>query len=106
MNVREIETMPLDDLWNLHERIEAILNRKLVQETLKLQEKLNELGRKFGRAPSELSQRRQYPKVKQKFKHPEEPGKTWSGRGKQPRWLIEILESGRSLEDCRISTAS
>jgi DNA-binding protein H-NS len=106
MNVGELEAMSLDDLWSLHERIVAILDRKLVDETNKLQHKLDELGRKFGRALPDPPQRRPYPKVEQKFKHPDDAGKTWSGRGHQPRWLVEFLASGRSLEDCRISAAS
>jgi DNA-binding protein H-NS len=106
MNVRELKTMSLDDLWSLHERIVVILDRKLLQETRKLQEKLKDLGRKFGRAPPDPPQRRPYPKVEPKFEHPEDPGKTWSGRGKQPRCVIEFLASGRSLEHCRISAAS
>ena len=70
MNVRDLERMPLDDLWNLHERIVAILDVKLVQETRKLEEKLNELGRRFGRAPPGPSQRRPYPKVPQNIEIP------------------------------------
>jgi hypothetical protein len=85
MNVRDLERMPLDDLWNLHERIVVILDRKLVQETRKLQEKLNELGRKFGGSPSDIPQhrphpsvrqRRPYPKVPQKFRNPANPAQT------------------------------
>jgi DNA-binding protein H-NS len=103
MSVRDLEGMPLDDLWSLHERIVLILERKLLQQTFKLQEKLNELGRTIGKAPADYSpQRRPYPKVEQKFKHPEDQKKTWSGRGKQPRWVIDFLASGRSLEECTI----
>jgi len=29
-------------------------------------------------------------------------GETWTGRGKQPRWLSAALESGKKLEDFRI----
>lgn len=27
---------------------------------------------------------------------------TWKGRGKRPRWLVEALAAGRSLDDLRI----
>jgi DNA-binding protein H-NS len=105
MSVRDLEGMPLDDLWSLHERIVLILERKLMQETFRLREKLNKLGRTF-RAPADSPQRRPYPKVEQKFKHPEDKKKTWSGRGKQPRWVMEFLASGRSLEECTIISAA
>jgi DNA-binding protein H-NS len=40
--------------------------------------------------------------VQPKYRHPEDPSLTWSGRGKRPRWLAEALASGKSLEDFAI----
>ena len=37
-----------------------------------------------------------------KFRHPENPQKTWSGRGRQPTWYKEAIEAGTSPEDLRI----
>jgi len=34
-----------------------------------------------------------------KFIDPAVPENTWTGRGRQPRWLVEALSSGKSLED-------
>lgn len=34
-----------------------------------------------------------------KYAHPEDPNQTWSGRGRRPRWVLEQLESGKSLSD-------
>ena len=98
MKDSELEKMPLDDLWQLHEKIEAVLDRRLEEERRKLQKQLNELGRKFGASP----QRRPYPKVKPKFRNPKNPSETWSGRGKQPRWVVELLAAGKQLDDFRI----
>jgi DNA-binding protein H-NS len=110
MNVRDLERMPLDDLWNLHERIVAILDGKLVQETRKLEENLNGLNRKFGRTPADAPQsappqRRPYPKVPQKYCNPKYPTQTWSGRGKKPRWVKTLMAKGASLEDLRVDSA-
>ncbi|MEO8318590.1 MAG: H-NS histone family protein [Bradyrhizobium sp.] len=102
MKDQELEKMPLDDLWGLHERIVAILDRKLQDEKRKLEGKLDELGRKFGGAPSDIPQRRPYPKVEPKFRNPADPSVTWSGRGKQPLWVGELLAAGKHLDDFRI----
>jgi DNA-binding protein H-NS len=32
-----------------------------------------------------------------KYRHPENPALTWSGRGKRPNWVNEYLSSGKSL---------
>jgi len=29
-------------------------------------------------------------------------GKTWSGRGRRPGWVLELESQGKSLEACRI----
>jgi DNA-binding protein H-NS len=42
--------------------------------------------------------RRPYPKVLPKFRNPHDPSITWSGRGKQPRWLTELLAEGTDME--------
>jgi DNA-binding protein H-NS len=37
-----------------------------------------------------------------KYVHPENPELTWSGRGRQPGWIKEGLEQGKSLKDFAI----
>ncbi|MEE4212421.1 MAG: H-NS histone family protein [Parvularcula sp.] len=34
-----------------------------------------------------------------KFRHPENPELTWSGRGRQPGWIKDALEQGKSLDE-------
>lgn len=46
--------------------------------------------------------RQPYPVVKPRFQNPNRPFQTWSGRGRQPRWVVELLATGKSLEDLRI----
>lgn len=38
-----------------------------------------------------------------KYRHPENPEVTWSGRGRQPVWIREALAAGKSLEQFAIS---
>lgn len=37
-----------------------------------------------------------------KYRHPENPEMTWTGRGRKPKWLAEQVEAGKSLEDFAI----
>jgi DNA-binding protein H-NS len=41
--------------------------------------------------------------VTPKYRHPENPGLTWSGRGKRPIWVNEALASGKTLDDLATS---
>ena len=34
-----------------------------------------------------------------KYRHPDDPRKTWAGTGARPKWLKEELEKGHRLED-------
>jgi len=34
-----------------------------------------------------------------RYRNPNNPQQTWSGRGKRPNWLNEALESGKKLDD-------
>ena len=34
-----------------------------------------------------------------KYRHPENPEATWTGRGRQPAWIKEALENGKSLDE-------
>jgi DNA-binding protein H-NS len=36
-------------------------------------------------------------------KYRDDQGHIWSGRGKQPRWLTQRLQSGAKIEDFRVS---
>jgi DNA-binding protein H-NS len=96
----DFQSMAIDELWALHETIASILSTKLKAEKLKLEKRLDVLGNKF--EETSARQRRPYPDVHPKFRNPQPPHETWSGRGMQPRWVTEMIDAGKSLDDLRI----
>ena len=38
-------------------------------------------------------------KIAPKYRDPADAANTWTGRGKQPRWLAEYTKGGRKVED-------
>ena len=38
-----------------------------------------------------------------KYRHPENPALTWSGRGRQPAWFKEAIDAGHSRDDLLIA---
>jgi DNA-binding protein H-NS len=38
-----------------------------------------------------------------RYRHPDNPDLTWSGRGKRPTWVNEALASGKTLDDLAAS---
>ncbi len=41
-----------------------------------------------------------------KYRHPENPSLTWTGRGRQPAWIKEALENGTPLDEFLIEPKS
>ncbi|GFE65560.1 H-NS histone family protein [Litoreibacter roseus] len=58
----------------------------------------------LGLAPEKSERKRTRAKADSapKFRHPENPALTWSGRGPRPKWLKEALEAGKSIDDFAI----
>ena len=100
MKDQDLATMSIDQLWTLHEEICAILSTKIEAEKQDLDRRLARLQ---GRIENKPSARRPYPKVRPKYRNPERPSETWSGRGKQPRWVGAQLRSGKNFDELLIA---
>ena len=87
-------------LWSLREELDAILATKLDAEKQELERRLARLN---GSVEQKQKARRPYPKVPPKYRNPERPSETWSGRGKQPRWVGAHLRSGMKVDDLLIA---
>jgi len=112
MRRQDLEAMDFEELWLLHEELTKILAEKITAEKRELEKRLAQLNQpdQFGEAESGAAEtgtgqpqpRRRYPKVLPKYCNPLQPTETWSGRGKQPRWLVAALRSGHTLEEFKI----
>jgi DNA-binding protein H-NS len=102
MKQSDLESMSADELWILHEKISAMLSSKLAAEKQALERRLAQVNR---RIEHKEKARRPYPKVHPKYRNPERPSETWSGRGKQPRWVGAQLKRGKKINDLLISRA-
>lgn len=108
MRRQDFEIMDFEELWLLHEELTKILAEKITAEKRELEKRLAQLTHPSGfeRPPPETVEgqppRRKYPKVEPKYFNPLQPTETWSGRGKQPRWLVVALQAGHTLDEFRI----
>jgi DNA-binding protein H-NS len=108
-----LEAMSVDEMWQLHEEISRVLSVRLTSEKRELEKRLAQLRREKETHQLEPVDaqagapraRRKYPRVFPKYRNPNEPSETWSGRGKQPRWLAAALKTGRTIEEFVISNA-
>ena len=108
-----LDAMSVDEMWQLHEEISQVLSVRLTSEKRELEKRLAQLRREketrhtepAEALPSVPRERRQYPRVFPKYRNPDEPSETWSGRGKQPRWLTAALKTGHTIDEFAITGA-
>jgi DNA-binding protein H-NS len=110
-----LDSMSIDEVWHLHKEIIQILLARLTSEKRQLERRLAQLSRERKEMPrsdpeeSELKRdmpgkQRKYPRVLPKYRNPDERSETWSGRGKQPRWMTRALQAGHTIEEFVISS--
>lgn len=104
MALPKIDKLSLDDLKKLQKQVTKAIEDfevKRRQDALKTVEaKAKELG--FTLADLSGGKKSKAAKTSPKYRHPESPAVTWSGRGRQPGWIKEGLAAGKSLEDYAI----
>ncbi|GLH79938.1 trans-acting regulatory protein hvrA [Bradyrhizobium sp. SSBR45G] len=109
----DLDAMSFDDLWSLHEQISQILAVRITSEKRELERRLAVLNRSRGAIEGTNNEgaqsysatgkaRRKYPRVLPKYRNPQ-TSETWSGRGKQPRWLVAAIKTGRRIEEFAIN---
>jgi DNA-binding protein H-NS len=99
-----LDEMSTDELWSFYEVLTETLAARILEEKRALDARLQLLQQKglprhVSIPQNETPKKRKYPKVPQKYWNPQDHEQTWSGRGKQPRWVATLLESGLNLDD-------
>ncbi|MGR3371673.1 H-NS histone family protein [Pseudooceanicola nanhaiensis] len=98
---KELDGMSLDELKQLRKEVDNAIRTYQDRERKKALAALEEKAQEMGFSLSELTtagskSRKVHPA---KYRHPDDSSKTWSGRGRQPAWVKEILSSGGDLDD-------
>src|SRR3954468_10761745 len=114
MRKSDFSTLEFDELWHIHEELTELLSERILAEKRELEKRLAQLNRveiikqpgtSSLKSSADRAPRRKYPKVLPKYFNPLSPSETWSGRGKQPRWLVAALKTGHKLDEFKIANA-
>jgi DNA-binding protein H-NS len=106
MKSKVLQSLSIDEMWDLLERVTAMLTRKGVEEKARLEERLRRLKYPDGSTSAATRPnrtRRPYPKVLPKYQNPSNPAERWSGRGRQPHWVRAQLKAGKKLKQILIA---
>ena len=79
--------------------------RAIAAAAKELQDAVQRIAKKHGLTVNEvLGKKRKYRKspVPPKYRNPNDPSQTWSGRGRKPGWFGEALDKGKSAKSMEI----
>ena len=79
--------------------------RAVAAATQELQDAAQKIARKHGLTVNDvLGKKRKYRKspVPPKYRNPNDPSQTWSGRGRRPAWFREATDKGKSARSLEI----
>ena len=97
--------MSLTELKQLQKDVTVAIDTFRERQKDEARAKLEAQARELGFSLSELTGsggKRKGKASPAKFRHPENPALTWTGRGRRPNWVTSALESGKKLEDLAI----
>jgi len=99
-----LENMTSAELKTLQGEVSEAIEKRLHQDRVDAKAAAEKAAEEFGFSLSELVDKPKSVKSKAapKYKNPNDPSQTWSGRGRKPVWLIEALEAGTNLESLEI----
>ncbi len=105
-NYADLDALSLRELKALKRRLEvAIETRDERLKRTKAAEKIETLARNMGYSVEELFEQpkvKRYSKVAPKYRNPANSMQTWSGRGRQPIWLRDLVAGGANADDFKI----
>jgi len=91
----------LAELKGLHFDIDQEIQRRVRDERAQARARIQALAADAGIPLDALVQGDAAPGAP-RYRNPADSGQTWTGRGRQPRWIAEALASGRSLDEFKI----
>lgn len=102
----DLSNFSVEELKRLQEQAGALIESKKDQAVEDAYNQILEIAEKVGLSIEQIlefgaSKRKKTTRkaVEPRYRSRSNPTDTWTGRGKQPRWLVAELERGAKLED-------
>ena len=99
----DLSKLPLTELKNLLTLIPAEIKKREKAEKTKTLKEVEAFAAERGFSLDELlgngaiKAKKEKGTVAVKYRHPETADLTWTGRGRQPKWIAEFLATGGTL---------
>jgi DNA-binding protein H-NS len=102
----DLSNMSSSDLRNLQEQIKRELKNREGTDKQKAREQIFAIAQSVGVPLKELlgslPKSGKGSKVEARYRNPADGSQKWTGRGRQPKWVKDWVDAGKSLDDLRI----
>lgn len=102
----DLSNMSVGDLRNLQEQIKQEMKKREVQEVQKAREQILAIAQSVGMSPKDLiavtGRGSKGGTVAVRYRHPDDASQQWTGRGRQPKWVKEWVDGGKSIDELRV----
>ncbi len=100
----DISNFSVAELEALKGNIDSLIGNRRQTELENLYTTFEEMAEAAGFTVDEVVQARTTKKrvVQPKYRNPNNASQTWSGRGRKPSWVEEVLAADGSLDNCLI----
>lgn len=101
----DLEALSLGELKKMQKDVAKAISTYEDRQKAEARAKVEALARDLGYTLAELvgtETKSSRAAVPAKYRHPENPALTWSGRGRKPQWFVEALAAGKTAADLAI----
>jgi len=102
----DLSNMSVGDMRNLQEQIKQEMKKREVQDVQKAREQIQAIAQSVGMSLKDLiaagGRSSKGASVAVRYRHPQDNAQQWTGRGRQPKWVKEWVEGGKSIDDLRV----
>lgn len=103
----DLSNLSVGDLRNLQEQIKGELKKRETQEVAKAREQILAIAQSVGMPLKDLigngaKAAKQPGSVAVRYRHPDNSSQQWTGRGRQPKWVKEWVDGGKSIDKLRV----
>ncbi|MFM1816336.1 MAG: hypothetical protein RLZ98_3031 [Pseudomonadota bacterium] len=102
---QQLQKMNLKELQDLRNRVDRAIQEKRDLEKSQLREHFRQVAAQKGIAWNEIvgsGKGKARGPVAAKYADPKEPGNTWTGRGRMPKWLSAKIKAGAKLDSFKL----
>ena len=100
----DLSNMSVGDLRNLQEQIKVEMKKREQQEVAKAREQILAIAQSVGVPLKDLigNGARRTGSVAVRYRHPNNSAQQWTGRGRQPKWVKEWVDGGKTMDALRV----